>query len=374
MATLRQVLKRTHQNLQILREREAKYGGNTPLELLNQIRDHVQAIALTKQAIAGALSEVEWREAMQPLLVAIQDRAATSEICQVSIGDIAGGIYNSVIAGRDVHITFVQGAAPSKIEEKPLLPFEPKTILIPAGPFIMGSATGEVIEQPQHTLTLPAFKIGQYPVTNAQYAEFIKREKRQKAPAHWSLRQPPADKLDHPVVGVSWDEAQAYCHWLSQLETGRSYRLPTEAEWEKAARGADGRVYPWGNNWEEGRCNAVSHDTTTTPVLIRTPDGVQPYYPQGNSPYGCSDMSGNAQEWTGTLWGDDPRKSKFPYPYASADGREDPEADQHLPHVFRIHRGGSFRDRPSKLTCSARGYAHSKDKSDERGFRLVLEI
>ncbi len=99
-----------------------------------------------------------------------------------------------------------------------------------------------------------------------------------------------AAKSDHPVTQVSWDDAVAYCEWLSRT-TGRSYRLPTRAEWEKAARGSDGRSYPWGN-WPPNNqlCNFDHNVDDTTPVGR---------YPNGVSPYGCWDMAGNVWEWTG---------------------------------------------------------------------------
>ena len=101
-------------------------------------------------------------------------------------------------------------------------------------------------EQPQHRLYLPEFYIGKYPVTNEQYAAFVKTG-RQGAPEHWEKGEIPAGKGDHPVVNVSWQDAVAFCRWLSR-ESGKTIRLPTEAEWEKAARGSDGRIYPWGND------------------------------------------------------------------------------------------------------------------------------
>ncbi len=124
---------------------------------------------------------------------------------------------------------------------KLILPFEPETVGIQAGTFWMGSQSDKRIaewESPLHEISLPAFYIGKYPVTNEQYAEFVKQELQQDMPrkAGWKFRQPPDGKLDYPVVGVSWQDAQLYCRWLS-TQTGRKYRLPTEAEWEKAAKG-----------------------------------------------------------------------------------------------------------------------------------------
>lgn len=346
MATLRQLLQRTRQNLLILQEREAKFGGNAPLELLNQIRDHQTAVELIEDALNTELTETglqQLKEALRPLLVA-------GNVEQINLDEL-------------------------KLE-KPLLPYEPETVPVPAGPFLMGSEPGPDVpaeETPRHQLSLPAFRIGVYPVTNAQYAEFIRRVQRQDVPrkAGWYLREPPEDRLDHPVVGVSWHDAQAYCAWLSQ-QTGRAYRLPTEAEWEKAASwtGQDGpkakRPFPWGDLFDAARCNTAEAGIGDT-----TPVGA--YSPQGDSPCGCADMAGNVQEWTSTLWGSDVKKTAFPYPYQTNDGREDPAADRHFVRVYRIHRGGSFRDDYLKVRCTARGHSDPDSKIRWRGFRVVLE-
>jgi formylglycine-generating enzyme required for sulfatase activity len=108
----------------------------------------------------------------------------------------------------------------------------------------------------------------------------------------WAEGKLPPGKSDHPVNDVAWDEAMAYCRWLSDV-TGRAYSLPSEAEWEKGARGTDGRIYPWGKQWDATRCNADKGDQDdTTPVDA---------YPQGASPYGVLDMAGNVWEWTRSL-------------------------------------------------------------------------
>jgi iron(II)-dependent oxidoreductase len=343
MTTLKDVLLNTHQNLLILEERKAKQGSSPDLKLLNQIDDHQAAIELIEEALSTELSETglkRLKEALRPLLIA--DNVESIDLDQVE-------------------------------RETPPLPYEPETVFIRSGPFLMGSRPGEGVgdeETPQNEVKLPAFEIGKYPVTNAQYAEFIKREKQYDVPkkAGWYLREPPADKLDQPVVGVCWHDALAYCAWLSR-QTNRTYRLPTEAEWEKAAswNGDQQMTYPWGDQFEADKCNAHEAGLDNT-----TPVGA--FSPQGDSPSGCVDMAGNVQEWTSTLWGSDLNKSDFPYPYQARDGREDLTADQRLHRVFRVHRGGSFRDNQAKVRCSARGWSDPDSKIRWRGFRVVKEI
>jgi formylglycine-generating enzyme required for sulfatase activity len=253
--------------------------------------------------------------------------------------------------------------------ETPPLPYEPETVLIPAGKFTMGSTPGPDVpahETPQHEVTLPAYRIGKYPITNAQYAEFLKREHSEPAyvprRAGWLLGEPPAARLDHPVVGVSWHDALAYCNWLGQA-TGRTYRLPSEAEWEKAARGADGRLYPWGNDWAAGRCSAGSGGTAPVTAC-----------PDGASPYGCCAMIGNVEEWTSTLWGSAENKNDFPYPYQPGDGREDLTADRYVPGAYRVYRGAAFNAELARLRCSARGCSDHETEVTWRGFRVVREV
>jgi len=340
--TLEELLRRTRKNLRILKERAAKQGaGAVEIKLLNQIEDHEKAVALIEETLESDVTESgleRFKEELRPLLVA------------------------SNVEGIDLDAL-----------QKPLLPFEPETVLIPAGSFLMGSASGDDIpadETPQHDVELPEYRIGKYPVTNAQYAEFIRRNSEQSIPkkAGWFLRKPPADKLEHPVVGVSWFDAQAYCQWLNR-ESGRSYRLPTEAEWEKAASWAaeQKRVYPWGDEFDVVKTNAKE-----TGVADTTPAGT--YSPQGDSPHGCGDMAGNVQEWTSTLWGNDLQQNDFPYPYRADDGREDLATNQQLHRVYCVHRGGSFRDNKTKVRTAARSASDPDSKIKWRGFRVVLEM
>jgi formylglycine-generating enzyme required for sulfatase activity len=340
MATLRQLYIHTHQNLLTLQEREAKFAGDAPLRLLNQISDHEAALELLEPALNVQLTPPQFealKAQLRPLLLA-------DNVEQLNLDSLR--------------------------QEKPRLPFEPDTIPIPAGSFWMGCDAGQPEESPRHQVNLPAYAIGKFPVTIAQYAEFINQVRQHPAPkkAGWFALQPPADKLDHPVVSVSWHDALAYCRWLSQ-RTGRAYRLPTEAEWEKAAAwtGAATRVYPWGDDFSADHCNAAETGRADTTAVGR-------YSPQGDSFYGCVDMAGNVQEWTNTLWGSELQQSDYPYPYQPHDGRENIETRQQLPRVYLIYRGGSFRDEAERLRCPARGHSDPDSKLRWRGFRVALEI
>jgi formylglycine-generating enzyme required for sulfatase activity len=256
-------------------------------------------------------------------------------------------------------------------------PFEPETLLIPAGPFLMGNddPAAPASERPQHAVTLPDFRIGRYPVTVREYAAFINDRKAQPAPAGWFNRESPAGRLDHPVTDVSWHDALTYCAWLGE-QTGRRYTLPCEAEWEKACRHDFSRSaphettevvstnrYPWGVEWAAGRCNAASGGT-----MAVTAHGA------GASAYGVEDLLGNVQEWTRSLWGRQPGQPDFGYPYDPADGREVADARRLPPLARLVHRGGSFKSAPADLRCTARGNALPDSKIAWRGFRVVLVI
>jgi formylglycine-generating enzyme len=207
-------------------------------------------------------------------------------------------------------------------------PIHLELVRVPAGEFLMGSdpkvdkdAFGG--EQPQHRLYLPEFYIGKHPVTNEQYAAFANATRRAD-PRHWKKGKIPAAKGNHPVVYVFWRDAITFCQWFSQA-SGKAIRLPTEAEWEKAARGSDGRIYPWGDKPPTKElCNFGGNIGDTTPVG---------QYPTGASPCGALDMAGNVLEWTGSLWGKDMGKPAFGYPYDAKDGREDLSAPDNVLRV-----------------------------------------
>ena len=151
----------------------------------------------------------------------------------------------------------------------------PSFALIPAGVFTMGSDK-YVDEKPIHDVYLDAYYISEFPVTVAQYRLFCVASQRNMPDApSWGWID------EHPMVSVTWDDATAFCEWAG-------VRLPTEAEWEKAARGTDGRAYPWGNDWDKSKCSNFTNSKSTQPVGS---------YPDGASPYGVLDMAGNVWEW-----------------------------------------------------------------------------
>ncbi|MBI5136353.1 MAG: SUMF1/EgtB/PvdO family nonheme iron enzyme [Nitrospirae bacterium] len=179
----------------------------------------------------------------------------------------------------------------------------PGMVLIPAGPFTMGTdqtdATSDVADyglpftlfddaNPAHAVDLPAFYIDRYEMTNAEYLQFLDvTEIPQSAPATWEDNHYPEGMGDYPVTGLNWYQATFAC-----MHFGK--RLPTEAEWEKAARGADGRTYPWGNGFEEAKAN-ISRGEHGRLMPVGS-------FPQGASPYGVEDMIGNAWEWTSSYY------------------------------------------------------------------------
>lgn len=218
-------------------------------------------------------------------------------------------------------------------------------IEIPGGLFRMGSDIGHADERPVHEVNLPTFFIDRTPVTNAQFAEFL-NSRGPRGPRGPSVvgyfdindRDARIHRLDgpwiphpgyelHPVVEVSWRGAREYCSWLGK-------RLPSEAEWEKAARGVDGRKYPWGPAPPDNtRARFGVGYNATVPVGS---------YPKGTSPYGVLDMSGNVWHWVSSLYRD--------YPYRSDDGRESLDSPE-----IRSTRGGSHDWPAEGITATHRG-------------------
>ncbi|MFZ1402287.1 MAG: SUMF1/EgtB/PvdO family nonheme iron enzyme [Anaerolineae bacterium] len=228
---------------------------------------------------------------------------------------------------------------------------------VPAGEFTMGSNDRYDSEKPAHPVWVGDFRIGAYPVSNAQYEEFVLATQREP-PLHWRGPRAPIELRNHPVVYVGWDDANAYCAWRSRQE-GRELRLPTEAEWEKAARGTDGRTWPWGNTFDAMKCNMGE-----TGIGDTSPVGI---FAAGRSPYEVFDMAGNVWQWTRSAWGEDWQKPEFGYPYRADDGRE----DQSRTNVHRVVRGGSFILNDAYVRCASRVGLPPGARHNVVGFRVV---
>lgn len=254
------------------------------------------------------------------------------------------------------------------------LPKEPDLgfLEIPEGSFLMGSdpkddPNSTKDERPRHSVTLPAFWIGRYPVTVEQYGAFVEASRYSSEDPDWQK-----GSSTQPVVWVTWYDALAYCRWLGErlrnlalrhamtgsqqlwsgLASGKlQASLPSEAEWEKAARGREGLIYPWGKGADANRANYAS-----TGLGERSVVGC---FPSGASPYGIEELSGNVWEWTRSLDG--------AYPYAPIAIREDLGA---FSNTIRILRGGAFSF--SYVRCAVRSSHVPVVRNGSIGFRVVL--
>ncbi len=232
--------------------------------------------------------------------------------------------------------------------------YTPTWITIPAGIFSMGSDPRDAApplanECPQQCLWLSEFHLSRVSITNAQYHHFVTATNH-PAPGHWSGGQPLAGTEQLPVTYVSWQDAQAFCAWAG-------VRLPSEAEWEKAARATDGRWWPWGNDLPDGtRCHFNGQAQGVAPAA----QGVLPVgqFPLGASPYGVHDMAGNVWEWTNSRYRD--------YPYDAADGREALTGAGE-----RVVRGGSYNHDAQQIRCAARTGMAAGVRDVYIGFRVA---
>ncbi len=237
----------------------------------------------------------------------------------------------------------------SQTLERPL-PAETLMVLIPQGPFEMGAAGTQALEdeRPLHRVTLDAFMMDVHEVTTAQYSVFLAATGR-TAPWLWESVNLHAHG-DRPVVGVDWHDADAYCRWMGK-------RLPTEAEWEKAARGDDGRAYPWGNQLptKDSANLALGARFSYSQVLMPVQS-----YESGKSPYGLYQMAGNAGEWVADWY------SVNYYEHSPETNPSGPENGQ-----FKVLRGGSWSDLPKYLLTYGRFKLPPETRNSYTGFRCA---
>jgi formylglycine-generating enzyme required for sulfatase activity len=253
----------------------------------------------------------------------------------------------------------------------------PSLARIPAGEFLMGTSDAEDDERPVHRVYLDEFFIGRFPVTQDEYARFVRATshpppavralplvaaggrdnlfKELAGPYVWQDGGPPPGRGSHPVVLVTWDDALAYCRWLSN-EINRPVRLPTEAEWEKAARGGvEGQRYPWGNDIDAARCNFLVEPA------VKSQRGTRPTGTYPPNAYGLCDMAGNVWEWVSDWYAPD---------YYAISESNDPRGPQH--GQLRIVRGGSWvNDDVKMLRCGYRHKVPPDTYAYSIGFRIV---
>jgi formylglycine-generating enzyme required for sulfatase activity len=247
---------------------------------------------------------------------------------------------------------------------------------------------------------LDAYFIGKYEVTNAEWKVFCDFTGFTPLPTHWKDGKIPEGKENHPVVYVSWDDIQKYCQWVT-TETGRKASLPTEAQWEKAARGPNAYIYPWGNAWDKQLCNNgwllapfgfkpndegddwrkkwdVWQKTDKGKEIIAAGGNTTPVgsFPQGKCFYGCYDMAGNAYEWCQDWFTTNYYKLK--------DARKNPEGpteEQAEVRDFsgkkskaRVLRGGTWYNYPSYCRSVIRNSRYPSYRSNSYGFRVVVAV
>lgn len=262
-------------------------------------------------------------------------------------------------------------------------------LLVPAGEFTMGmseAAGGLPDEQPERRVYLSGFWIDRLEVTNRDYAVFVQAA-HHRAPANhnpsvtlWEGTVPLAGTEDHPVVNVSWNDAEAYCRWVGK-------RLPTEAEWEKAARGPDGRRYPWGNEWDLTKANSASywaghtvefHSGTDWEAFWVKGEGARiskekgakgevltmpvGSFPEGASPFGALDMAGNAAEWVADWY--DPNY----YRWAPLTNPAGPNRG-----AIKGMRGGSWLKPVVSLRTTDRDWGVMDSRPSGTGFRCAKD-
>ena len=220
-------------------------------------------------------------------------------------------------------------------------------VLVPAGEFTMGSSTGDADEQPAHQVYVDAFSMDVYEVTVGQYAAFLQATEA-NSPSDWKTMNQPAYQK-RPVANVDWADAAAYCKWAGK-------RLPTEAEWEKAARGTDGRLYPWGNDpptprhANYGKTGSHNHGALAPVGMLEN----------GKSPYGIYDMAGNVWEWVSDWYDNDYYKNS---PSQNPTGPPSGES--------KVLRGGSWDSDPPHLRSVVRYFHRSAHRHKDYGLRCA---
>lgn len=236
---------------------------------------------------------------------------------------------------------------PSAVKEDPI---QEEMVAIPAGPFLRGTLAGGYDEQPERTISLDAYAIDRYEVTNHQYQAFVTATGHRKAapPSRYAKNVSRIQGTNQPITYVSWDDAEAYCRWKGK-------RLPTEAEWEKAMRGVDGRLWPWGNRYDELATNGGS-----------SRDGFEVTAPVGSfkgdvSSFGVADGAGNVMEWVADWYGEDAYRDP---------AERNPRGPGH--GMFRVLRGGGYTSHGTDVRITSRSKMVPDFRDETIGFRCAI--
>jgi formylglycine-generating enzyme required for sulfatase activity len=308
------------------------------------------------------VSEAARVPAVEPVFLSNRMPAIAARIAQLGAEErdaLVGALLALVErGGRPLLERISAGNALGLLGDPRIDPRRPAMCRVAAGRFWMGTerADAEGIARrhgipvawmlkstPLHEVELDGFEIARLPVTESEYQAFARDTGYWELPAHWRDGAPPAYRANHPVHGVGWQGARLYAEWLSE-RTGSPFRIPTEAEWEKAARGTDRRAYPWGERFDASRCNTREGGVGST-----TPVGT---YPDGAAACGALDLAGNVEEVVADLY--------WPYPGSELD---DPDYGS-----YRITRGGVFSLDADLARCDRR---HGEPFAAAVGFRVA---
>ncbi len=334
------------------RRRDSEYtkGQHGAATLAYESEEAGRLVSREEAEPAAATVAVSGRRATTPAIAPVIHGAARETVANPAI--VASAEYDlppmrrnrrPYILGGVVVVAMLAIAAVLFLRpnRQPAAPGAPTNMkLIKGATFMMGTNEGPREEwKPAHPAVVEDFYIDLYEVTNEEYERFV-RQTGHAPPADWKEGQAPKGEGKLPVVNVSWRDAKDYCEWARK-------RLPTEAEWEYAARGTDNRIYPWGNEWQDDLSNS-GEDERHKPVAVGS-------FPRGNSPFGIYDMAGNVSEWVSDDY--------TPYPGS----KEKP-----LPG-YKIYRGGSYGYKKTSLIATARWLEFPDKVSPYIGFRCAMD-
>jgi formylglycine-generating enzyme required for sulfatase activity len=359
------------------------------------IQSNARGAQLLEELGKHALAIADQRERVFALATLARSASDLAKFEVEELGEVMAGLapriadlVSDATQPGDLHDRVQIARALGTLDRDPRLAEDERWVLVPAGPFLMGGddeGSGED-EKPVHRVDVPAFRIQRWPVTVAEYAQFVdprgtkgystqrwwdpegwdwRRSEGIERPENWETQVDGPGNL--PVVGLSWWEAHAYCRWRSSLEPERpAWRLPTESEWEKAARGgevlgagepnpAPKRIYPWGDAWDASRAN-----TSESGLHRVTPVGC---FHGGNGPYGAWDQAGNVWEWCEDRW------------HSSYEGApENGEAWMEGASGGRVIRGGGFRYSARGARSAYRGRDRASNRGIDLGFRPAQAV